>query len=129
MRYARLAMLSCMNIILSLGPAAAQAGNVPGKSPEPTMVTVTTPQKEVILAELADTTEKRARGLMFRESLEGNRGMLFTFPEPQHWAFWMKNTRIALDIIWMDRDNRIVYVERNVPGCSRTDEGCPQYQP
>jgi uncharacterized membrane protein (UPF0127 family) len=66
---------------------------------------------------------------MFRESLAKDRGMLFTFPEPQHWTFWMKNTRIALDIIWMDRNKKIVHVERNVPGCSRTDDGCPQYQP
>lgn len=129
MQYARFTMLVCVNLILSLGPTAVQADNVPGKNQETTVVAVTTPQKEIILAELADTTEKRARGLMFRDSLEANRGMLFTFPEPQHWAFWMKNTRIALDIIWLDRDKRIVYVERNVPGCSRTDEGCPQYQP
>ncbi len=102
--------------------------------PEPTssdirLVPVTTPAGVTILAELADTTEKRARGLMFRESLPKDRGMLFTFPEPQHWTFWMKNTRIPLDIIWMDRNRKIVHVERNVPGCNRTDDGCPQYQP
>jgi uncharacterized membrane protein (UPF0127 family) len=67
--------------------------------------------------------------MMFRESLPEDRGMLFTFPEPQHWTFWMKNTRLALDIIWMDRDKKIVHVERNVPGCNRSDDGCPQYQP
>jgi uncharacterized membrane protein (UPF0127 family) len=55
--------------------------------------------------------------------------MLFTFSEPQHWTFWMKNTRIPLDIIWMDDKKKIVHVERNVPTCSRTDDGCPQYQP
>jgi uncharacterized membrane protein (UPF0127 family) len=97
--------------------------------PEEGLVTVTTPQGGTILAEVADTTEKRARGLMYRESLAKDRGMLFTFPEPQQWTFWMKNTRIALDIIWMDGNKKIVHVERNVPGCSRNDEGCPQYQP
>jgi len=55
--------------------------------------------------------------------------MLFTFAEPQLWTFWMKNTRISLDIIWMDGKKRIVHIERNVPTCSRTDDGCPQYQP
>jgi hypothetical protein len=100
-----------------------------GKQAEGPLVVVTTPQGSTILAELADTTERRARGLMFRESLPRDRGMLFTFPEPQHWTFWMKNTRIPLDIIWLDRNKKIVHIERNVPGCSRTDEGCPQYQP
>lgn len=110
------------------------AVNAPATDPlsgvaDQSLIPITTPRKEVILAELADTTEKRAQGLMFRDSLGKDRGMLFAFSEPQHWAFWMKNTRIALDIIWMDGQKRIVYVERNVPGCSRTDDGCPQYQP
>lgn len=93
------------------------------------LISVTLPQGTVITAELADTTEERARGLMFRPSLEKNRGMLFTFAEPQPWSFWMKNTRISLDIIWMDGNKRIVHIERRVPTCSRTDDGCPQYQP
>ena len=41
----------------------------------------------------------------------------------------MKNTRISLDIIWMDGNKKIVHIERSVPTCSRTDDGCPQYQP
>jgi uncharacterized membrane protein (UPF0127 family) len=94
-----------------------------------TLIPITTPGGVTILAELADTAEKRGRGLMFRESLAKDRGMLFTFSEPQQWTFWMKNTRISLDIIWMDAKKRIVHVERNVPTCSRTDDGCPQYQP
>ncbi len=93
------------------------------------LVSVTMPQGTVIMAELADTIEERARGLMFRPSLEKNHGMLFTFAEPQQWSFWMKNTRISLDIIWMDGNKKIVHIERNVPTCSRTDDGCPQYQP
>jgi len=93
------------------------------------LIAVTMPQGTVIMAELAHTVEERARGLMFRPSLDNNRGMLFTFAEPQQWSFWMKNTRIALDIIWMDGHKKIVHIERHVPTCSRTDDGCPQYQP
>ena len=55
--------------------------------------------------------------------------MLFTFTEAQPWTFWMKNTRIPLDILWMDGKKRIIHVEQNVPVCHRTDDGCPQYQP
>jgi uncharacterized protein len=93
------------------------------------LVAVTMPEGTVIMAELAKTVEERARGLMFRPSLDKNRGMLFTFAEPQQWSFWMKNTRIPLDIIWMDGHKKIVHIERRVPTCSRTDDGCPQYQP
>jgi hypothetical protein len=96
---------------------------------EDPLIAVTLPQGTVIMAELADTVEERARGLMFRPSLEKNRGMLFAFAEPQLWSFWMKNTRIPLDIIWMDQKRRIVHIERRVPICNRTDDGCPQYQP
>jgi len=119
--------------LIAAGALSASVLVEPGVSashpPEEGLVTVTTPQGSKILAEVADTTEKRARGLMFRESLARDRGMLFTFPEPQQWTFWMKNTRIALDIIWMDGNKKIVHVERNVPACSRTDDGCTQYQP
>ncbi len=41
----------------------------------------------------------------------------------------MKNTRIALDLIWMDNKKRVVHVERNVPICTKTDETCHQYRP
>lgn len=111
--------------LLWIVPLPADAG----KLVEGPLVTVSTPQGTTILAEVADTTEKRARGLMFRKSLAKDRGMLFTFAEPQPWTFWMKNTRIPLDIIWMDHSKKIVHIERNVPGCDRTDESCPQYQP
>lgn len=102
-----------------LSPASAQEGLIPVK----------TPGGAIIYAELADTTEKRARGLMFRNSLAQDRGMLFTFAEPKPWTFWMKNTKVPLDIIWLDRKKRIVHIERNVPICTRTDDSCPQYQP
>jgi uncharacterized membrane protein (UPF0127 family) len=100
-----------------------------GKPSEGPLIVVTTPQGGIVRAELADTTERRAKGLMFRDALAKDRGMLFTFPKAEHWTFWMKNTRIALDIIWLDGSKKIVHIERNVPGCSRTDDGCPQYSP
>lgn len=93
------------------------------------LIPVTTPQGATIWAEHADTTEKRARGLMFRKNLATDRGMLFTFGEPQQWTIWMKNTWISLDIIWLDVRKRIVHIEHDVPPCHRTDNGCPQYQP
>lgn len=110
--------------LLSAWPVVGASG-----SDQDGLVAIKMPNGTVVRAEVADTPQKRARGLMFRESLPKDRGMLFTFAEPQQWSFWMKNTRIPLDIIWLDGNKRIVHVERNVPTCSRTDDGCPQYQP
>jgi uncharacterized membrane protein (UPF0127 family) len=77
---------------------------------------------------LADTPFKRARGLMYRDSLPDNRGMLFIFGESQSWTFWMKNTKIPLDIIWLSEQKKIVHIETNVPICTLAGDGCPQYQ-
>lgn len=93
------------------------------------LVPIQTPSGTIIQAEIADTPQKRALGLMYRESLKKDYGMLFVFSEPQAWTFWMKNTKIPLDLIWMDGKKRVVYIERNVPICTRTDESCPQYRP
>lgn len=97
--------------------------------PQEKLITITMPGGVLIHAELAATPQERSRGLMFRENLPKDRGMLFTFAEAQPWTFWMKNTKIPLDIIWMDGKKKIVHIERNVPICTRTDETCPQYRP
>ncbi|OGW51916.1 MAG: hypothetical protein A2V62_06950 [Nitrospirae bacterium RBG_19FT_COMBO_58_9] len=83
----------------------------------------------MIHAELADTPQKRAEGLMYRTHLGADRGMLFTFLQAQAWTFWMKNTKIPLDIIWMNDKKQIIHIEPNVPICTRQDDSCPQYRP
>ena len=80
-----------------------------------------------ITAELAVTDAERARGLMFREKLLPDQGMLFVFQREDIHAFWMKNTLIPLDILWLDRDRRVVHIERGVPPC--TSDPCPSYGP
>jgi len=93
------------------------------------VVQVQLPGGVIIHAEIADTPKKRADGLMYREHLAKDRGMLFTFDQAQLWTFWMKNTKIPLDIIWMNEKKQIIHIARNVPICTRTDDSCPQYQP
>lgn len=90
-------------------------------------VRVFLPDGQVITAELAVTDEERARGLMFREQLGSDQGMLFVFKEEGFHSFWMKNTLIPLDILWLDKDKRIVHIEKDVPPCP--DEPCPSYSP
>lgn len=63
--------------------------------------------------ELAATSQAQAKGLMFRTSLPADRGMLFVFAKEDFWSFWMKNTYIPLDIIWMDSRGRVVDMVEN----------------
>ncbi len=64
---------------------------------------------------------------MYRESLPERTGMLFLFSDNAPHRFWMKNTQIPLDIIWMDADGRVLFVSTNTPPC-RADP-CPSYGP
>ncbi|WP_170759868.1 DUF192 domain-containing protein [Ruegeria lacuscaerulensis] len=74
--------------------------------------------------ELAVTPQERARGLMFRESLPQRSGMLFIFDPPQPVAFWMKNTLIPLDIVFVDRAGTVTSVHANAqPGDLTPIEG------
>jgi len=63
--------------------------------------------------EIAATQAEQAKGLMFRKSLAPDRGMLFTYTRPQPASYWMKNTLIPLDIIYIQPDGRILSIVRN----------------
>ena len=118
--------LAIFFILLLSFPCRTQAGTNPAP---PVLIQITLPGSTIIYAELADTSQKRAEGLMYREHLDADHGMLFTFPQAQAWVFWMKNTKISLDLIWMNEKKQIVHMEQNVPICTRTDDSCPQYRP
>ncbi len=60
--------------------------------------------------EIADDSEEQIRGLMYREELSDSEGMLFMFPDEVIRNFWMKNTLIPLDIIFLDKDLRVVHI-------------------
>ena len=65
--------------------------------------------------EIADTSEKQEKGLMGRESLPKDQGMLFIYDEPQDLSYWMKDTLISLDIIFIDDDMEVVSVKQGQP--------------
>jgi len=69
------------------------------------------------LVELAKTPEEIRKGLMFRESLEPDKGMLFIFEEESEHSFWMKDTKIPLDIIWINSNKEVIFIEKGVQPC------------
>jgi uncharacterized membrane protein (UPF0127 family) len=97
-----------------------------GQWKQPT-ATVTFPGGAQVRAEIVQTPSAIERGLMFRESLPPNEGMLFVFERSGFYPFWMKNTLIPLDIIWLDEEWRIVSIAESAPPC-RADP-CPTYPP
>jgi hypothetical protein len=78
--------------------------------------------------ELARTPEEKVQGLMGREALADNSGMIFLYEQPRQMSFWMKDVPIALDIMFVGSDKRIKYIAANLPPCLEADSiKCPTY--
>jgi len=82
-------------------------------------------QDKPFATEIADTPEKHARGLMFRTQIKADYGMLFVFAEEEIRSFWMKNTLIPLDMIFLNNEKQVIDLFCSVPPC-RSDP-CPSY--
>ena len=78
-----------------------------------------------IAIEIADEHAERTRGLMHRDRLEAGSGMLFVHADEEPQAYWMKNTKIPLDILYFDAERRLVSMSRAAP-CSLGDR-CPPH--
>ncbi|MDD5146456.1 MAG: DUF192 domain-containing protein [Candidatus Pacebacteria bacterium] len=77
--------------------------------------------------ELAQTEAERNKGLMFRDKLGPDRGMLFIFEQEGLYPFWMKNTLIPLDMIWINQNKEVVFIVENVQPC--VQDFCPSINP
>ena len=75
--------------------------------------------------EIADTDAARKQGLMYRRGLEPGHGMLFIYPQPESFRFWMMHTQMPLDILFFDARRRLLDVFLEAPACQA--EPCARY--
>ncbi len=121
-RLALAALLACALPSCSAEPAGqlaeptATAQTHPVSGLEVVPVTLTTASgTHVIAAEVADTPQAQARGLMFRTELAPDEGMIFPYPSPRELSFWMRNTVIPLDLIFIDEARTVINIEQGAP--------------
>jgi len=123
------------SFVLLLALACAQRNGAPAPattttaapSPAASEARIILPDKSAVIVEVASDDATREQGLMYRDHMADDRGMIFLFPQAGEYAFWMKNTLIPLDMIWMDADHRIVHIAHDVPPCKA--DPCPNYPP
>ncbi|MBN1151074.1 DUF192 domain-containing protein [candidate division WOR-3 bacterium] len=111
-------VILCFVIISCRGPVERELQNEDfkpdyyGLSFEKTLIVV---GDETLSVEIADDENERSLGLMYRDSLQQNAGMLFVFDRPTKLYFWMKNTKIELDIAFIDSSMVIMEIESLIP--------------
>ena len=118
-------LLFLFSWIFLLGLSASGCKEKPPPPPDPSLgpaVVIRNQQGQVwtVKVELARTRQEHARGLMWRWSLPPDQGMLFIFPRCEHHSFWMKNTRIPLDMIFIGCDQKIAGIVENAEPYSTT---------
>ncbi len=130
-----LTVATTVTLILG-GGCSARQGPAPGgaATPKATVATPTSapptavlPDGSAIHLELAVTPEEISNGLMFRPTLPSDRGMLFLFSVARVPAFWMKNTLVPLDLVFLNGAGTVVDLIPDVQPCAA--EPCPQYVP
>lgn len=107
-------------VAASVAPAAVDAAATTIPAGFEALEVVTPKGATKFAVEIADNEAEREKGLMFRKSLAPDRGMLFDFHKPQPVAFWMRNTLIPLDIIYIQADGTILSIARNATPMSET---------
>ena len=92
------------------------------------MKTTIAVKNTTIVADLALTPDQQSRGLSGRENLSENHGMLFVMKTAGMYGFWMKEMKLPLDIFWLDRTGKVVYIKENLQPCLSIIN-CPTYTP
>ena len=114
-------------VLLLLATILAGCGEKASTEDDLRTIDATLPNGKVIKAETMIDPQDMARGMMFRPAMKPDHGMLFYHSEPAKNKYWMYQTLIPLDIIWMDSDHRIVEIVPNAPPCKTQASKCPLY--
>jgi len=104
---------SAVSGIAGTGSARAQDARQSAPAQLESLRIVTASGEHAFMVEVARTDEQRARGLMFRQSMPADRGMLFDFKAEQPVMMWMRNTYISLDMIFISRDGVVINIAEN----------------
>lgn len=113
-------------LLAACAPEAERGARGGATPPAPAFARVSVGM-HVVRAEIADTHERRARGLAGRDALAEGEGMLFVYPRADRYGFWMRGMRFDLDLVWI-RDGRIVEISAEVPHAVAQGEP-PVYRP
>lgn len=124
-RFFFLSFLVCWGVVLAWCSTPQAVVAPKENTPTAPQVCVTNRCRTV---EVADEVKEQQRGLMNRTQMDEDKGMLFVFSQIGSWQFWMKDTLIPLDMIWLDGKGEIVYIASDVPPCTLWDS-CPGYWP
>lgn len=93
-----------------------------------TQASIRLPNKAIVLAEVSCRPRELSTGLMNRDMLPANRGMLFIYQQPSRHRHWMYHCLLPLDIVWLDQARRIVEIKNDAPPCrSSLPFSCPMY--
>jgi uncharacterized protein len=89
---------------------------------------VTMPNGKTVLAEVMTNPIDMSRGMMFRDSLAPDRGMLFIHGGPGRYQYFTYQVKVPLDMIWMDPNHRVAEISANTPPCpSKSARACPNF--
>ena len=121
---ALLAAAACSRPATSPGAAPASAAPATPSGPR-----VVLPSGAAVAVEVAVTDQERAQGLMFRESMPKEAGMVFLFDGLEIRPFWMKNCHFPLDMIYATKDGTVVDILKNVPPCAPDPAPCESVTP
>lgn len=81
-----------------------------------------------LVADIAENSTQKSKGLSVKDVLKENEAMLFVFDTEREHSFWMKGMKFPIDIIWLDDDKEVVHVEHNLQPCG-PDSFCQTYKP
>lgn len=81
-----------------------------------------------LTAYMAVTNDQQVKGLSVKDHLKENEGMLFVYEQPTRQAFWMKDMKFPIDIIWLDNARKVIHIEHSLEPCP-SDIDCPKFIP